>query len=142
MRKSFRVLTLAVLFLSLALTACGGGGGGGGTPADGAKGFFEAVFKNDSAAAKGYICKALEAQADQMVSSFAAIAGGGASGVTVDSSGLSFTVENESGDKATVKFSGKLKVTVGGVSQDVDMGAAGAAPIPMLKEDGKWKVCS
>lgn len=138
MSKMLKALTLIVFALLLA--ACGGGGGGGsttsGTPADAAKGFMEAFASLNADTMKTYLCSAQASSADALSGSFAP------EGVeiTIDASGLTYTVSNETADSATVTITGNLKVTTAGVAQDLPVDQV-FPEFPMSKENGAWKVC-
>ncbi len=137
MRKSFRIMALTVIFLSLTLTACGGG-----SPTDAARGFFENAVRKDKKALD-YLCKSVLPAGEGMASGVSAIIGGTAES-SFDFGNITFTLTSESAQAAEVKLGGKLKVTVGDQSREVDLGITplGAAPIKLIKEDGAWKVCS
>jgi len=50
---------------------------------------------------------------------------------------LSFKTTEQSGDTASVQVTGKMKMTFLGQEQEDEIDEA----MPMVKEDGKWKVC-
>jgi hypothetical protein len=137
MFSRFSKLFVFALF-ALALVACNSGGGaagGGSDPAAAAKAFYDAAFAGT--ATIDMICSTAPNR-DQIKDSFdqmrTQMAQGGG---TVDTSGVTFTVANQSGDTATVNVGGNLKVTVSGVTTDVPMEGT---TIPMKNENG-WKVC-
>ncbi|HLY26638.1 MAG TPA: hypothetical protein VKQ72_09885 [Aggregatilineales bacterium] len=149
--SKFAVLFTAA-FLAVVMTACGGGasstGGsnssGGssgasasGSPADGAKGFLNAVFTGGDV--NSFLCASNAAAAQALSQGMATMKSSlAASGATIDTSGLTFTAGAASGDITQVTVSGSLKVTVAGTSTSVPW--SGAA-IPVKNENGSWKVC-
>ena len=134
-----RVLIVALL-AALLLAACGGASGGGGGaqsggagPADVAKQFMDNVYSGGDIAP--LVCSAAASEVESMRDALAQVA---ASGATVDTSGLTYTVQNESGDTAEVAVGGTIKVTVAGAETEVPMTDM---TIPMRNENG-WKVCA
>lgn len=136
MKQFTRMISLVVLAALLA--ACGGGGGGGGmSMTDAAKQFLEATFKQDKDKALAVVCAAYKTAAEATFSAGAAAAGA----AEVDLSGVTFTVAKESGDTGEVAVSGKIKITVAGQSQEMDLAQMGTMTnLPMKNESG-WKVC-
>lgn len=138
------VVGILLLFvLALALTACGGGGGGGGgggttgSPEDGAKAFFEAVFAGTGDVA-ATLCTTNQAMTDAIKQGMETLKTTlTAAGGEIDVSGLTYAKTSESGDTAVVTVAGKMKVSVSGVSQEVDFPES---PVQMKNENG-WKVC-
>lgn len=132
---------LILVVLALALVACGGGAssGGGGKPEDATKAFFEAVFTGKGNAGD-LVCSSAKAQVEQMQKSFDQVKTAmTASGGQLDLSGLTYTKTTESGDNATVEVAGKMKVSVGGQTQEQEFPKV---PVPMKKENNAWKVCA
>ncbi len=136
-----RKLTTAsvVLIAAVVLAACGGGAGG--SPSGAAKAWFEAFTQFDMAKMKDLTCASEQASIDD------ALSGLGGEGFDleamkelfqIDASGLNFQDQNVSGNDATVRVSGKLKVSVFGQSQEEDVDEE----IPMVNEGGAWKVCT
>jgi hypothetical protein len=132
-----------ILAIALLVTACGGGAPantsntGGGDPAAGAKAFFDALYAGNSvdslictsaAETAAAIKSGMQQMRDMMT----------AQGATVDASGLTYTVSNQTADAADVTVAGNLKVTAAGASTDTPFPAT---PVKMRNEGGSWKVC-
>jgi hypothetical protein len=154
--KAIRLSALAAVLL-LVLAACGGNtpaattapgdsntsqtsSGGGADPAAAVKGFLEAVYSGTGTPGD-YICSAVTGdQRTQMEDAFKQVAAAFTStGATVDASGLTYTVKDETADKATVDVGGNLSVDVSGNKTDVPMSNMA---VPVTKEGDSWKVCS
>jgi hypothetical protein len=62
--------------------------------------------------------------------------------VKVDLSGVGFTAD-VSGDTATVKTSGKMKIEFSllGQTKVQEQPLDGSPPIKMVREEGMWKIC-
>ncbi|MEZ4670248.1 MAG: hypothetical protein R3E39_20265 [Anaerolineae bacterium] len=138
--RATRYGVVVTLLLAFLLAACGGGGNdansssSGGSPADAAKSLFTAMFKGEDVS--GMLCAAApDGMKEGLDAMKAAFTTGGAE---VDTSGMTFTVKSESGDKAEVEVAGKLKVTVAGTSTEQDWPSS---TIPLTKENGAWKAC-
>jgi ABC-type phosphate/phosphonate transport system substrate-binding protein len=136
-----RLLFLLSLIAAMLIAACGGGGqtsSSGGTPADAAKAYLNASLLGQGDPAS-LLCSTLPADTkQQMQSAFDTMKQTyAASGAKLDISGLTFTSQNESGDSAEVVVSGKIKVEIGGNSQELDYPQS---TIKMKNENG-WKVC-
>jgi hypothetical protein len=142
MKRQTRFVTvLSILAIGLLLSACGGGAAsntsGGGDPAAAAKAFFDALYGGNPVdsmicSAAGSAAADMQASLEQMRDTLTA------SGATVDTSGLTFTTSNQSGDTADVTVGGNLKVTVSGVTTDTPFTGA---VMKMRNEGGSWKVC-
>lgn len=141
-------LLVALIIVAMVTVACGGAGGSptaapesaGGTPEETVEAFFTAVFTAEDPDLAGMICSAAAAQADEMVAGLSGMKDALAStGATLDISGLTYTKTAEEGDTATVEVAGTMKVSVGGVDQEQEFPAA---PVPVRREDGAWKVCA
>jgi len=125
---------ITALILSISVAACGGGAAPSnpGKPEDGAKAVMDALFSGKDITP--LLCSAVQSQASSMKDSFSKLAGAGA---TVDTSGLTYTASDVSGDTAKVTVGGNMKITVSGTSKDVPFPSV---PMPMKNENG-WKVC-
>jgi hypothetical protein len=128
-----------VLIAALILAACGEGAGGG--PSGAAKAWFEALTQFDMAKMTDLTCESEKASIDS------ALSGLGGEGFDleglkdlfqIDVSGLSFQDQSVSGNNATVRVSGKLKISAFGQSQEEDVNE----DIPLVNEGGTWKVCT
>ena len=132
MKRNFGFVIIA-LVLSVSMAACGGGGGAAaGKPEDAAKAMIDALFSGKDISPM--VCASAKGQVDQMKTALSSIAGAGA---TIDTSGLTYTASNVSGDTATVTVAGNMKITVGGNSTT---SAFPSAPMTLKNENG-WKVC-
>lgn len=137
--RATRYSVIVTVMLAFLLAACGGGGNDANSssaagPADAAKSLFTAMFKGEDVSSM--LCAAAPAGMKEGLDAMkAAFTTGGAE---VDTSGMTFTVKSENGDKAEVEVAGKLKVTVAGTSTEQDWPAS---TIPLTKENGAWKAC-
>jgi len=125
-----RASSVVAVFLVVLLVACGGGGG---SPDQVAKQWFEALATGDENALKDLTCAAQQESITGVTGLFA----GSGEGLGLDISDLSFKTTEQSGDTASVQVTGKMKMTLLGAEQEQEIDEA----IPMVKEDGKWKVC-
>lgn len=139
MNKFLKYPALMVLLLLVAMVAaaCGGGGGGtSNTPEDATKAFFEASFAGNADATRAQTCASLQESLDTYLeavsTSFATTE------TSVDVSGLTYTKASESGDNAVVNVGGTMNATVAGQSAEIPFEGA---EIPLVKENGAWKVC-
>jgi PBP1b-binding outer membrane lipoprotein LpoB len=139
---------VAVLMLALVLAACGGGtpavaatqapAVSAETPESVAKTFVEATFSGNIDSAKTVVCAAMAAElTDEAAAAMSAMAE-----AEMDFSGLTFTASDVTDTTATVTVSGILKMTMAGVTQDMDFSDMGpGAAFPLVKEGGARKVC-
>jgi len=138
MKRTSFVIALA-LVASVVVTACGGGGGGGAASA--AKTWFEAFGQLDLNKVKDLTCEKEKGAIEQ---AFAFLGGGEVDlealkeMFQIDVSGLQYEEKNVSGNNATVRISGALKVSAFGQSQDQDIDEE----VPMVNEGGAWRVCA
>jgi hypothetical protein len=123
------------LILAISVAACGGGSSASnaGKPEDAAKAMFDTLFAGKDIASM--LCSSQQSQASTIKDTFSRLADANA---TVDTSGLTYTASDVSGDTAKVTVGGKLKVTVSGTSKEV---AFPNIPLPMKNENG-WKACA
>jgi hypothetical protein len=144
MKQRISLTVIASFVMALILSACGGAAGptsgsgssAGGSPADAAKGYYEAMYTGGSA--ENFFCTGDAATTAALKQGLdAAKAAMAAAKTKVDISGLKFDASNQTGDAADVKVSGKLKTTVGGNSIDTDYPAI---TLKMKNQSG-WKVC-
>src|SRR5690349_3923180 len=118
---------LTALLLTITMAACGGGGApAAGKPEDAAKAMMDALFSGKDIAPM--VCSSAQSQVSAMKTSLGSIASAGA---TIDTSGLTYTASNVSGDTATVTVAGNMKITVNGTSNTT---AFPSAPIKMKNE--------
>jgi hypothetical protein len=142
--KKWMSLIAAMLLVSV-LAACGGAApAGGGTTAGAgpeavAKTFIEASFTANLEAARSVACAALTATlTDETAASMQEMM----SEANPDFSALTYTVSDQTDTSATVTVGGTLKMTVAGVTQDMNFADMGpAAILPIVKEGDAWKVC-
>jgi hypothetical protein len=142
------ILLVAAIMIGLLTAACGGGAaaptasggtGGGGDAAAAGKSFMEAVFTGGDPAP--FICSAEAANVDDIKKAYSSIAEAfTASGAKLDLSGLTYTVKDETADKATVVVGGKMVVDMSGTKQDIPMDDA-KMEIPFVKDGDAWKIC-
>jgi hypothetical protein len=133
----YPALMVMMLLVAMVAAACNSGGGGASnTPEDAAKAWFEAAFSNNLDALKAQTCAASQDQVETVAEAYATL---GETGSAVDTSGLTYTKASESGDNATVNIGGSVKATVQGVEMDQPMPEI---PMPLVKENGAWKVCN
>jgi hypothetical protein len=125
MKRAWSVVTV---FLVVFMAACGGGGG---SPDQAAKQWFDALGKGDENALKDLTCAAQHDSIGGITGLLGGLKGG------IDFSSLSFKTTEQSDDTAGVQVTGKLKVTVLGQAVEEEIDEA----MPLVKEDGKWKLC-
>ncbi len=112
------------------------------TPEKAAKEVMESIFAADIDRLKGRICSARSAellkQSENQIKVFKEVM----KLAKVDLSGVSFTADI-SGDTATVKTSGKMKIEVSfaGQTQTQEQSLDNTPPIKLIKEGGTWKIC-
>ena len=140
------ILAVMILAMGVILSACGGNngsnsnnsssGGGNGSPSDAVKGYLTAVFAGN--AIDSYLCTSDSAGSAAIKQGMNTIKTSlSASGATIDVSGLTYTVANQTSDTADVKVAGTLKMTVGGNSSDAPF----QAMTVKTKNESGWKVC-
>jgi len=138
MKRSY---ILAITLLAGGLTV-GCDALGGDTPEKAAKEAMESLFAGDIDKLRGRICSAksgeLMKQSEEQIKFFKEIM----KLAKVDLSGVSFKAD-VSGDTATVKTSGKVKIEVylAGQTQTQEQSLDGTPPVKMVKEGGTWKLC-
>jgi len=125
-----RALSVVTVFVVILMAACSGGGD---SPDQAAKQWFEALAKGDVKALKDLTCAA---QQEQITGATGLLATLG-QGAGLDLSGMSYKTTAQDGDTASVQVTGKLKVTLVGEAVEEEIDEA----MPMVKEDGKWKMC-
>jgi hypothetical protein len=112
------------------------------TPEGAVEGLLTSVFTGDFETAAQYICEeqsgALDALADQFdaqgLGEILALA-------EIDLSGLEYEV-TEDEDDTSVVIEGEIVITVMGQEDTQDAGEVfGGTAIPVVEEDGQWKVC-
>jgi ABC-type glycerol-3-phosphate transport system substrate-binding protein len=140
--KTLRVVLLFIVVLALA--ACGGTAApaannqsAAGDPAAAAKGFVDAAFTGGDVTS--FVCQA--AGVDQLKEAFEMLAATyKQANATIDTTGLTYAVSDQTDTVANVTVGGNLKVTIAGVAQDIPMTDASMV-VPVKKEGDAWKVC-
>ena len=147
------VLLVAAIMIGLLTAACGGGAAPAATPAGGdtntttggdaataGKNFMEAVFTGGDPTP--FICTAEADNIDEIKAAYSSIADAFTqSGAKLDLSGLTYTVKDETADKATVVVGGKMVVDMAGTKQDIPMDDSNME-IPFVKDGDAWKICA
>jgi hypothetical protein len=126
-------LAAALLIVAITAAACGGAGSAGNTPEGAVKAWFDAAFAGNVEGVKAQTCSAGQAMVTEAVDEF------GNSPTPIDASGLTFTKASEEGNSAVVTISGSFKTTVEG--QELDLPLDGMT-LPLVLENGSWKVCN
>jgi hypothetical protein len=110
-----------------------------GGPADVVQGYLNTVFTGEGDIAS-YFCSAIsEDTRTQLVSAMSQLSDTYEQmGATVDLTGLTYTVENETADSATVAVGGVIKFTAAGNTQEAPMTGVSYT----LKNENGWKLCS
>jgi len=112
------------------------------TPEKAAKEVMESLFAADIDKLKGRVCSArsddLLKQSENQIKALKDIM----KLAKVDLSGVSFTADI-SGDTATVKASGKMKIEVSlaGQTQTQEQSLDNSPPFKLIREGGTWKIC-
>jgi hypothetical protein len=129
--KNLRAIAV-VLILVILLAACGGGGS---SPTAAVKGFFQAFAKLDVDKMTALTCSEMAEEMEETLGVFALFG----DGVKIDVSGLKYEVVEESGDRAVVRVTGTMKMSVSelGIDESTEMDEE----MPVVKEGGEWKVC-
>ncbi len=131
-----------VFVLALLAAACSSGGAsptatpqttGAATPADAIKGFMDAAYTRQDASP--YVCSTPNV-ADTF--EVAAAASSAMQGASADTSGLTYTVKNQTADKATVTVAGQIVYTLLSNSTPVQFPTS---DVNAVKEGGFWKFC-
>jgi ABC-type glycerol-3-phosphate transport system substrate-binding protein len=149
------MLIVALLALSLTLAACGGGApaatavpsgdnassaAGAGSPADAVRGYFQAIYTGEGDIASmfcGAYTEEQRAAATEALQSVTAAFAAAGTDVTIDTSGLTFTTQDETAETASVVAGGSVSVTVAGTTQEVPI----AETTIQLRNENGWKVC-
>jgi hypothetical protein len=155
--KHVRVILLCAV-IALMAAACGGAPAGNATapaagdstpagesnaassaggPADAVRGYMLAALTGEGEVGD-FICSTIaDDLRNQIISGMSTVADSYEQmGATLDLSGLTYTVENETADSADVVLGGQITFTVGGVSQTAPMTTTYRA----VNENG-WKIC-
>lgn len=113
---------------------------GGGTPDATVSLFFESLFEG-TGTTSDFLCSSLTAeQKTQIEDGYKQVSAAFASsGATIDTAGLTFTVKDETADKANVEVGGNLSIDMSGTKTDVPMSGV---VVPVTKDGDAWKVCS
>lgn len=139
-------LVLVMMVIALLAAACGGdtppantpsgnNTSTGGSPADVAKSFFDALYTGNSVTA--YVCET----SPEVAASFEQAAQAAASAMAnaeISTSGLTYTVSEETADRATVQVGGNVTYTVSGTGTDVPL----SIPVTLTNVNGTWKICA
>jgi hypothetical protein len=156
--SSFRLMIL-VMVVALLAAACGGGGAATSTPdttsnvtptseggaEDGAsttagdpavpvQNFFNALFAGESI--DDLVCTTSPEVADALRQSAEAMSP--TAGATIDTSGLTYVVIDQTDERATVEVSGDLVFDVSGTSSTVPYPGT---TVTVVNENGNWVVC-
>lgn len=148
-KSSRLIFSLCLIVLAFLLAACGGQSSSSnttdnnsssatGSPGDAAKGFVEATLGSEGDPGSFLCSEVPSAVRDQMTKGLDGVKAAFAqANATIDFSGLTYTVQNESGDSAEVVVGGKLKVSVANVNQESDF----PSTTYTMKNENGWKVC-
>jgi hypothetical protein len=143
--KRIGLMVIMVMVVGVA-AACGnndgGGGGTGAGPEVAAKAWIEGAFNGNVEAVQAVTCAAQADQVGPVVEGLSSVtSAASAAGVeaTLDLSGLTYTISDQTDTTATATVGGNLKVTVAGV--DTEQPMDGFPPFPMVKEGDAWKLC-
>ena len=109
------------------------------TPEAATQSFVEELFTGETENLALYLCASAQEVAPGMKEGLESMRETiESSGATLDVSGFTYKLLNQDGSTATVEVAGKLTVTVAGSSVDSDFPAI---PIPLVRENGSWKLC-
>jgi hypothetical protein len=103
-------------------------------PAVVAQAFIEDLYGGESVA--GYICASAPGAAAAFEQAAEASAAGMAN-ATVDTSGLTYTVTEETAERATVQVDGNIVYSASGVDAPVPFNVL----IVLMNESGTWRIC-
>ncbi|HRF93780.1 MAG TPA: DUF4878 domain-containing protein [Aggregatilineales bacterium] len=141
------VLLISLLVMMFIMTACGGDdsasgivvGGGADSPQEAVELFLRAVYDGELERAISFVCTAqrepMRLLYADMTAAYEAL-----QEVTVDLSGLTYTVTAEEEETATIAIIGDVKVTVGGEDRFINVDERFSA-VALKKEDELWRVC-
>lgn len=126
-----RALSALAILLIVLIAACGNEGS---PPDQAAKQWFEALANGDANGLQDLTCAA---QQDSATGLTGLLAGLGEE-IELDVSGLSFKTIEQGKDTASVQVTGKIQMFLLGQKQEEEIDEA----VPVVKEDGKWRVCN
>ena len=136
------MLSLVFVLIVTLLAACSSGSAsptvtpasGAASPVEAIKNFFVAVYTGQDPSP--FVCSTSGVADDFEIA--ARVSAATMQGATVDTSGLTFTVKNQTADKATVSVAGQLVYNLISNKSSVDFPAS---DINAVKEGGFWKFC-
>lgn len=141
-------LVLVMMVIALLAAACGGDTPPANTPsgdnnttttsggpADVAKAFFDALYSGGDVTS--HVCET----SPEIAASFEQAAQAAASAMAnadISTSGLTYTVSEETADRATVQVGGNVTYTISGTGTDVPL----SVPVTLTNVNGAWKICA
>lgn len=131
-----RWMLLAVIILSLPLTACDGGSD---DPIKPVKDFYKAYFKTrDTEKAVNASCQRYRQDVRQFMEAFSDYEFEFGE-IEYDLIGVKYEVTDKEENEATVRVTGKAEVR--GTSVEGDLSESGLGLLQVVKENGEWVVC-
>ena len=136
------MLSLVFVLTLTLLSACSGSGSsptatpatGAATPLDGVKGFFSAVYSGQDPAP--YVCSTPNVADEFEIA--ARVSMGMVAGSSVDISGLTFTLKDQTGDQATVTVAGEISYNM---LTNMTSSPFPTSDVKAVNEGGFWKFC-
>lgn len=129
-----RQIRLIIIFIALLLVGCSSGGAK--TPEAAAQNWVNALFSANGDQLRANMCKAQAIVLGDTV--MRGISDGLAQGGAVDVSGLTYSYNQAT---QSVTIGGRVRISALGTTVDRDLGELGLNILPVIQEDGGWKVC-
>ena len=129
-----RQIRLIIIFIALLLVGCSSGGAK--TPEAAAQNWVNALFSANAEQLRANMCKAQAIVLGETV--MRGITEGLASGGAVDVSGLIYSYNQAT---QSVTIGGRVRISALGTTVNRDLGELGLNILPVIQEDGGWKVC-
>lgn len=129
-----RQIRLVIIFIALLLVGCSSGGAK--TPESAAQNWVNALFSANGDQLRANMCKAQAIVLGDTV--MQGISDGLAQGGAVDVSGLTYSYNQAT---QSVTIGGRVRINALGTTVDRDLGELGLNILPVIQEDGGWKVC-